>query len=214
METYQHEFIQYIHQRQILRFGDFTLKSGRQSPYFFNIGLFNNGAMLQQLGYYFAKAIQHTKNLQFDMLFGPAYKGIPLVCTTAIALAEHNQKNYPYCFNRKEIKDHGEEGDLIGATLAGRVLLIDDVLTAGTALHSAKKLIESYNAEVAGVIIALDRQEKGSQQRSARNEIEQNWQVPVVSIIQLNDLLAYLQQQDGMNDIFEKIKTYRSIYCE
>lgn len=212
MQSYKYEFIQFAHQQHILRFGDFTLKSGRKSPYFFNTGLFNTGATLQQLGYYYATVIQQAK-LEFDMLFGPAYKGIPLVCATVTALAQHYQRDIPYCFNRKEVKSHGEGGDLIGAPLHNRVLIIDDVISAGTAKQEAKQLIESHGATVAGIVVALDRQERDGGKLSASQQVEQDWQVPVCSIIQLDDLLNYLQPQDNMHDIIEQIKQYRLTYC-
>lgn len=211
METYQHDFIELAHQQDVLRFGEFTLKSGRVSPYFFNTGLFNSGASIRQLGYYYATAIKQA-GVDFDVLFGPAYKGITLVTTTAIALAEHYQQDVPFAYNRKEIKDHGEGGNIIGASLQGKVLLLDDVITAGTAFHQAKTLVESQGGQITAVVIALDRQERGQQQQSTIAEIEQNHQIPVISIIKLDDLLDYLQQQGNMETTIDKIHAYRNQY--
>jgi orotate phosphoribosyltransferase len=209
MQDYQQQFIEFAIAHQVLRFGHFTLKSGRQSPYFFNAGLFNSGKILAQLGRFYAAAIENA-GLPFDMLFGPAYKGIPLVATTAIALADQYQHDFPYCFNRKEAKDHGEGGQIVGATLQGRVLLVDDVISAGTAIREAVTIIQRHDAQLAGVVIALDRQERGAGQMSAIQEVEQI--CPVVSIIQLDDLVNYLAPQASYAEILQAIQAYRAQY--
>lgn len=212
MRDYQQQFIEFAITNQVLRFGNFTLKSGRQSPYFFNAGLFNTGQILAQLGRFYAAAIVDS-GLQFDRLFGPAYKGIPLVTTTAIALADRHQRDVPYCFNRKEIKDHGEGGQIVGANLQGRVLLVDDVISAGTAIREAMTIIQAHGAELAGVVIALDRQERGQGQLSAIQEVAKI--CPVISIIQLNHLISYLTQHVEQIEILQAIQAYREQYgCE
>lgn len=188
------DFLDFTIAHHILRFGDFTLKSGRKSPYFFDAGLFNTGKMLAQLGRYYAATIE-SSGIEFDLLFGPAYKGIPLVTATAIALAEHYQRDIPYSFNRKEIKDHGEGGVIVGAPLAGRVLLIDDVITAGTAIEEAVQIIQAKQAQLVGVVIAFDRQERGQGKSSAIADIAQRYSIPIVSILRLEEVLNYLQQQ-------------------
>lgn len=209
MQDYQQQFIEFAITHNVLRFGDFTLKSGRRSPYFFNAGLFNTGKILAQLGRFYAAAIENS-NLQFDMLFGPAYKGIPLVATTAIALADQYQRDFSYCFNRKEIKDHGEGGQIVGAALQGKVLLVDDVISAGTAIREAMAIIRDQGAHLAGVVIALDRQERGQGQLSAIQEVEQI--CPVISIIQLDNLVNYLAQRADQKDILLAIQDYRIQY--
>ena len=209
MQDYQQQFIEFAIAHQVLRFGTFTLKSGRQSPYFFNAGLFNTGKILAQLGRFYAAAIEHS-TLQFEVLFGPAYKGIPLVAATAIALADQYHHDFPYCFNRKEAKDHGEGGQIVGATLQGRVLLVDDVISAGTAIRESVELIHRHQAQLAGVVIALNRQERGQEQLSAIQEVEQI--CPVVSIIQLDDLIHYLAQQPDQKGMLEAIQQYRDQY--
>src|SRR5262245_18114249 len=176
----------------VLRFGEFKLKSGRTSPYFFNAGLFNSGRALAGLGRFYAAAIQQA-GLAFDVLFGPAYKGIPLVSTTAVALADHHQRNVPWCFNRKEAKDDGEGGNIVGAPLHGRALIIDDVMTAGTAIRESVELIRAAGATPVGVVIALDRQERGQTERSAVQEVEQVLGLPVTSILKLADLISHLE---------------------
>jgi orotate phosphoribosyltransferase len=211
MHEYQRQFIEFVLRHDILRFGEFTLKSGRVSPYFFNAGLFNTGHALSQLGHFYAQTIMHA-GLNFDMLFGPAYKGIPLATAAAIALEQHYQRDVRVCFNRKEVKGHGEGGQLIGAPLSGRVLLIDDVITAGTAFHQTRQLLEHHDAQLAGVIIALDRQERGVDQRSAITMIEQDYQIPVLSIIQLADLVTYLTQLTGFDDVIGQIQHYQQQY--
>ncbi len=211
MQDYQQAFLQFAIQHQVLRFGQFTLKSGRHSPYFFNAGLFNTGLKLAQMGHFYAQAIQ-AANVPFDMLFGPAYKGIPLVSAAAIALSEQHQLDLPYCFNRKEVKDHGEGGQLVGAPLVGKVLLIDDVITAGTAVREALALIRAAGAEPVGVVIALDRQEKGRGDLSAIQELERDEALQVVSIAQLENIITYLSQQPDMQHCLKEIQAYRNLY--
>ncbi|MCW9025269.1 MAG: orotate phosphoribosyltransferase [Gammaproteobacteria bacterium] len=211
MHTYQKEFIEFALSRDVLRFGEFTLKSGRVSPYFFNAGLFNTGAALAKLGRYYAAAIADS-DLDFDILFGPAYKGIPLASVTTVALAEHHQQDVPYCFNRKEAKAHGEGGSIVGAPLHGKVLIIDDVITAGTAIREAMEIIEAANAKPAGVIIALDRQERGQGNLSAIQEVEQQYDIPVLSIIKLEHLISYLEGQPEMQQYLDLVRAYRKQY--
>ena len=211
MHNYQKEFIEFALERNVLRFGEFTLKSGRISPYFFNAGLFNTGTALAKLGRYYAAAIADS-GLEFDILFGPAYKGIPLASITTVALAEHHNKDMPYCFNRKEAKDHGEGGNIVGAPLNGNVLIIDDVITAGTAIREAMQIIDAANAKAAGVIIALDRQEKGQGNLSAIQEVEQQYDIPVLSIIKLENLIDYLQDKPEMEQNLEAVRAYRKQY--
>jgi orotate phosphoribosyltransferase len=211
MKDYQHEFIDFAIGAGVLRFGDFTLKSGRTSPYFFNAGLFNTGKDLARLGRFYAQAIVDS-GIGFDVLFGPAYKGIPLAATAGIALADHHDMNVPWCFNRKEAKDHGEGGNLVGAGLSGRVLVIDDVITAGTAIREAVQIIEAAGAALAGVVIALDRQERGQGERSAIQEVEAAFGIRVISIIRLEHLLEYLLEKPERGDEVAKIQTYREQY--
>jgi len=211
MKDYQHEFIDFAIRAGVLRFGDFTLKSGRTSPYFFNAGLFNTGEHLARLGRCYAQAIIDSR-LDFDVLFGPAYKGIPLATATSIALAEHHQRNVPWCFNRKETKDHGEGGNLVGAGLQGRVLIIDDVITAGTAIRESVEIIKTANAELTGVVIALDRQERGRGRQSAIQEVEASYGIRVTSIVRLEHLLEYLQAETGRQEEMLKIQAYRREY--
>jgi len=211
MQDYKREFIEFAIENQVLRFGQFTLKSGRISPYFFNAGLFNTGEHLTRLSRFYAAAIQDS-GIEFDTLFGPAYKGIPLAATTAVALYEQHQRNIPYCFNRKEAKDHGEGGNIVGAPLAGRILIIDDVITAGTAIGEAMEIIDTAGAKAAGVVIALDRQEKGKGELSAIQEVEQNFGLKVASIITLSDLMDYLKGDAAMAEHLEAIEAYRNQY--
>ncbi|PNB70141.1 orotate phosphoribosyltransferase [Pseudomonas sp. FW305-127] len=191
MQPYQRDFIRFAIDRGVLRFGEFTLKSGRTSPYFFNAGLFNTGSALAQLGRCYAAAIVDSK-IPFDVLFGPAYKGIPLAAATAVALAEQHQLDVPWCFNRKEAKDHGEGGSLVGAPLAGDVLIIDDVITAGTAIREVMQIINAQQAKAAGVLIALNREERGNGALSAIQEVERDFGIPVVSIVSLTQVLEFL----------------------
>jgi orotate phosphoribosyltransferase len=211
MKDYQHDFIDFAIRAGVLRFGDFTLKSGRTSPYFFNAGLFNTGEQLARLGRCYAQAITDS-GLDFDVLFGPAYKGIPLATATSIALADHHQRNVPWCFNRKESKDHGEGGNLVGAGLQGRILIIDDVITAGTAIRESVEIIQAAGAELTGVVIALDRQERGRGRQSAIQEVEESYGIRVTSIVRLEHLLEYLQGQAGRAAEVEKIQAYRREY--
>jgi orotate phosphoribosyltransferase len=192
MQAYQTEFIDLARAHNVLKFGEFTLKSGRISPYFFNAGAFASGAALATLGRCYAQRIVDS-GLQFDVLLGPAYKGIPLAAATAVALAEHHGRDVPYVYNRKEAKDHGEGGTLVGATLTGSVLVIDDVITAGTAVREVIGLIEQHGATLAGVAIGLDRQERGAGELSAIQEIERTYAVPVLSIIQMGHIIDYLE---------------------
>lgn len=194
----------------VLRFGEFKLKSGRTSPYFFNAGLFKSGRALAELGRHYAQAIQ-TANLGYDMLFGPAYKGIPLVATTAIALADQHGRDAPWAFNRKEAKDHGEGGTIVGTPLAGRVLIVDDVITAGTAVRESVNIIRSAGATPIGVLIALDRQERGQGERSAVQEVEQDLALPVTSIIRLQDLIVHVETQGEMAQL-KALRRYRAQY--
>ncbi|PVZ68310.1 orotate phosphoribosyltransferase [Pelagibaculum spongiae] len=211
LQQYQREFIEFAISQGVLKFGEFTLKSGRVSPYFFNAGLFQSGSALAHLGRCYAKAIEAT-SIDYDLLFGPAYKGIPLVSTTAIAMADHHNKDLPWCFNRKEKKQHGEGGQLVGAPLKGKVLLIDDVITAGTAIRESMELISAAGAELAGVVIALDRQEKGQGELSAVQEVARDFGAPVISVVSLSQLAEYLQEQSTQADILSSIDAYRERY--
>ena len=211
MQAYKREFIELALELGVLRFGEFTLKSGRVSPYFFNAGLFNTGYAAARLGRYYAAAIADS-GVEFDMLFGPAYKGIPLAALTAAALAEHQGVDAPWSFNRKEAKDHGEGGNIVGAPLGGRILIVDDVITAGTAVREAYRLISSAGADVAGLVISLDRQERGQGSMSAVQELQQTLGIPVVSIIQLNDLIDTLEDSSEYADFLEPVLDYRRQY--
>ena len=213
MEKYQLEFIQFAIQKDVLRFGEFTLKSGRISPYFFNSGLFNDGASLAALGRYYAAAIIQS-GIDFDMIYGPAYKGIPLAAATSIAMADHHDRNVPYAFNRKEAKDHGEGGIVVGAPLQGRVLIIDDVVSAGTSVRESIAVIKSQAASPVGVSIALNRQEVGTGKLSAIQEIEQDLQLAVSSIVNLDNLVEFLRQDSSMSEYEAAINTYRQQYGE
>lgn len=208
MQPYQEEFIRYAIHCGVLRFGDFTLKSGRRSPYFFNTGLFDTGARLGRLGEFYAEAMLHS-NLRADVLYGPAYKGIPLVSATAIALARKTGEEVPFAFNRKEAKDHGEGGSLVGAPLRGSVLILDDVITAGTSVRESVDVIRGAGASPSGVLIALDRQEKGQGETSAVREVEARFRMPVHSIIALNDILEYLETA-GRPEELAAIRQYRA----
>jgi len=211
MKDYQHDFIDFAIQAGVLRFGEFTLKSGRVSPYFFNAGLFNTGEHLARLGRCYAQAIVDS-GIEFDVLFGPAYKGIPLAAAASIALADQHGRNVPWCFNRKETKGHGEGGMLVGAALSGRVLVIDDVITAGTAIRASVDIIRAAGATLAGVVIALDRQERGRDARSAIQEIEDALGVPVACIVRLEHLLEYLAARSDSGGDVARIEAYRSQY--
>lgn len=211
MKAYQREFIEFALERNVLRFGEFTLKSGRTSPYFFNAGLFNTGRDLARLGRFYAAALVDS-GIEFDLLFGPAYKGIPIATTTAVALCDHHDIDMPYCFNRKEKKDHGEGGSLVGSDLTGRVMLVDDVITAGTAIRESMEIIEAHKALLAGVLIALDRQEKGKGELSAIQEVERDFGCDIVSIIKLEDLINYLSEKPGMEAQLASVSAYRDQY--
>jgi orotate phosphoribosyltransferase len=209
MQKYQSRFLDYCLQRGVLRFGEFTLKSGRISPYFFNAGDFNTGADLAALGGFYAEAIQHSK-VDFDLLFGPAYKGIPLAAITASALYQHHQRDIPYAFDRKETKDHGEGGITVGAPVEGRVMIIDDVITAGTAIRHSIQLIESLGARVSAVTVALDRQEKGQGEHSAIQDLEALG-LRVIPIIRLADILQYLEKNNQLQHL-QAVRNYRELY--
>lgn len=211
MQEYQKQFIKFALDTGVLRFGEFTLKSGRLSPYFFNSGLFNTGGSLAKLGRFYASALMDS-NIEFDMLFGPAYKGIPLASTCSIALADHHHRDLPYSFNRKEAKDHGEGGTIVGSSLKDRVMIIDDVISAGTSVRESLALINEANATAAGVVIALDRQELGKGDISAITEIEKNYNLPVASIIKLEHLIAYLQSDQEFAEYYGKVLAYREKY--
>ena len=209
MQAYQRDFIRFAIDRGVLRFGEFTLKSGRTSPYFFNAGLFNSGSALAQLGRFYAAAIVES-GISFDVLFGPAYKGIPLAAATAVALAEHHGRDLPWCFNRKEAKAHGEGGSLVGAPLTGKVLIIDDVITAGTAIREVMQIIASQEgAKAAGVLIALNRQERGNGELSAIQEVERDFGIPVVSIVSLNQVLQFLEDDPQLKQHLPAVRAYR-----
>ena len=210
MRAHQKKFIELVLERQVLRFGQFTLKSGRVSPYFFNAGLINDGGALGAVGDCYAQSIVDS-GLSFDMLFGPAYKGIPLATAAAIALASRHDRNVPVAFNRKEAKQHGEGGSLIGARLAGRVLIIDDVITAGTAIRESIDLIRAAGATPAGVVLALDRQERGQGALSAVQEIQTAFSIPIVKIITLGDIIEHLETAGRPEDL-AGLRKYRSSY--
>jgi orotate phosphoribosyltransferase len=211
MKDYQKEFIEFALEKEVLKFGEFTLKSGRISPYFFNAGLFNTGRDLARLGRFYAAALVDS-GIDYDLLFGPAYKGIPIATTTAVALADSYGLDLPYCFNRKEAKDHGEGGSLVGSTLQGKVMLVDDVITAGTAIRESMDIIQAHNAALAGVLIALDRQEKGKAELSAIQEVERDYNAKVISIVQLSDLVTYLEGKPEMKTHLESVTAYREQY--
>jgi orotate phosphoribosyltransferase len=211
MHHYQREFLDFAIASGVLRFGEFTLKSGRVSPYFFNAGLFNHGAALARLGGFYADAILES-GVHFDVLFGPAYKGIPLVAAVAIALAERHGRDLPWCFNRKEAKDHGEGGSIVGAPLAGRVLIVDDVITAGTAIRESVSLITAQGAKPAGVAIALDREERGTGALSAVQEVEQSLGLAVIRIAGLTALLEYLGGRPELAGHRAAVERYRAEY--
>ena len=210
MSNFRQDFIRFAIQQNVLCFGEFQTKAGRLSPYFFNAGLFNDGAALRSLSQFYAQAILASE-VHFDILFGPAYKGIPLVAGTAIALAEQGN-NVPYCYNRKEAKDHGEGGATVGAKLQGRVLIIDDVISAGTSVRESIELIRSAGAQPCGVVIALDRLERGQGKLSAAQEVQRNFDIPVISIATLDDLLGYLRADSGMVQNLAAVQSYRDHY--
>ncbi len=211
MKQYQREFIEFALNKQVLKFGEFTLKSGRISPYFFNAGLFNTGRDLALLGRFYAAALVDS-GIDFDLVFGPAYKGIPIATTTVVALAEHFERDVPYCFNRKEAKNHGEGGNLVGSPLQGKIMLVDDVITAGTAIRESMAIIEAHNAQLAGVLISLDRQEKGRAEISAIQEVERDYRCRVIAIVTLRDLIDYLEEKSEMADHLAAVRAYQRQY--
>lgn len=211
MEAYKQQFIEFALARQVLKFGEFTLKSGRVSPYFFNAGLFNQGADLARLGEFYAAALQDA-GLQYDMIFGPAYKGIPIATAVSIALFNRFDINKPVCFNRKETKDHGEGGNLIGSPLRDKVLLVDDVITAGTAIRESMQIIQANEAQLSAVLIALNRQERGNGELSAIQEVERDYQCDVLSIIDFADLMAFIETQPEYQQYLPAMRAYREQY--
>ena len=211
MENYKQQFIEFALARQVLKFGEFTLKSGRVSPYFFNAGLFNQGADLARLGEFYAAALQDA-GLQYDMIFGPAYKGIPIATAVSIALFNRFDINKPVCFNRKETKDHGEGGNLVGSPLRGKVLLVDDVITAGTAIRESMQIIQANEAQLSAVLIALNRQERGNGKLSAIQEVERDYQCDVLSIIDFADLMAFIETQPEYQQYLPAMRAYREQY--
>lgn len=216
MLPYQEQFIEFALRTGVLKFGEFTLKSGRTSPYFFNTGLFNSGATMLQFSRFFATSIEHS-DIEFDVLFGPAYKGITLCCATAMALSENTGKEVPFAFNRKEIKDHGEGGNMVGAELQGDIAIIDDVITAGTAVRESFEMIRAAGANPSAVFLALDRQEKGQKdgeptETSAIQQVEQEFGVPVVAIATLGDLIDFLKQQPDQEQNLDRMRAYRETY--
>lgn len=213
MQEFQTRFLEFVIENEILRFGDFTLKSGRTSPYFFNAGLFDTGEKLAFLAKCYADAVA-TSEVDFDVLFGPAYKGIPLATATAMALANKHGINKPYCFNRKEAKSHGEGGSIVGAELTGNVLIVDDVITAGTAIREAAEIIENSGARLSGIVVAMDRQEKGKGELSAIQEIEKSYQIRVVSIISLQNIIDYLTESgnEKLQPYLDAVVSYRENY--
>lgn len=211
MDTYKTEFIELALRVGALRFGSFTLKSGRESPYFFNSGLFNSGSSAAALGRYYAAAVIDS-GVEFDCLFGPAYKGIPLVALTAAALAEHHDRDCPWSFNRKEAKDHGEGGQIVGAPLAGRALIVDDVITAGTAIRESVAVLQQADTSLAGVVIALDRQERGTGARSAVQEVRDSLGAPVHSIVGMSDLIEHVREHSALSQYLPEMEAYRAEY--
>ncbi len=211
MQAYQKEFIDLALELDVLKFGEFKLKSGRTSPYFFNAGALNTGYAAAKLGRYYATAIAES-GIEFDMLFGPAYKGIPLAALAASALAEHHDIDVPYCFNRKESKDHGEGGNIVGGPLEGRIMIIDDVITAGTAVREAYQVIAKTGAEIAGLVISLDREERGQGNMSAVQELKASLGIPVISIISINELIETLEETPEFERWLEPVVNYRRQY--
>lgn len=209
MEQYKRDFIEFALSRNVLKFGEFTLKSGRKSPYFFNAGLFNSGADLARLGEFYAAAIQASA-VDFDVVFGPAYKGIPIGTSVSVALFNRYDIDKPVCFNRKEVKDHGEGGNLIGSPLQGKILLVDDVITAGTAIRESMELISANQAELAAVLIALNRKERGKGELSAIQEVERDYQCQVLSIIDLDDLMQFIEQDPRYSSHLPEMRAYRA----
>lgn len=211
VEAYKKEFIEFAIRCDVLRFGEFVLKSGRKSPYFFNSGLFNTGSKLARLARFYARALE-ASGLEYDMLYGPAYKGIPLVAAVSMSLSEDHGRDLPYCFNRKEAKDHGEGGSVIGAKLEGRVLIVDDVISAGTSVGESLRVISAAGARAVGVAVSVDRQERGPDHRSAIQAIEQDLGLTVISIVSLDDLVAYLENEPARAGDLERLRDYRATY--
>ncbi|KAJ1654392.1 hypothetical protein IWQ61_005677 [Dispira simplex] len=209
---YQTEFIEFALKNNVLKFGKFTLKSGRQSPYFFNAGEFNTGATLAQLGRFYSTALAES-GLEPDVLFGPAYKGIPLVTSTAVQLYREYDRDIPYAFNRKEAKNHGEGGSMVGAPLLGKVVIVDDVITAGTAIRESIALIRAQGAEPIGVIVAIDRQERGTSQKSSIQEFVQEYGIPVKAVITLDKIMEYLRRDPKYTDVLADMENYRAQYA-
>jgi orotate phosphoribosyltransferase len=213
IKDYQREFIEFAILNNVLKFGEFTLKSGRVSPYFLNAGLFNTGASLSKIGKFYAAAVNDS-GIEHDVIFGPAYKGIPLACTTTIALADAPyNKDTPYCFNRKEKKDHGEGGSIVGSALKGKILVVDDVITAGTAIRESVQIIQECNAELAGAIVAVDRQEKAKDsERSAIQEVERDFGVKVKAIVTMSDIMEYMEETNKYQNELIKMREYRQTF--
>jgi orotate phosphoribosyltransferase len=211
MQPYQEEFIRFAIDQGVLEFGQFELKSGRISPYFFNAGKFNSGAALRKLGVFYANALVNS-GINFDMLFGPAYKGIPLVAAAASAMDAEYQRDLPYAFNRKEVKDHGEGGELVGAELAGNVIIVDDVITAGTAIREVMELMARTPAKPVGVVVAIDREEKGAGEYSAIQEVSAEFSIQVVSVVKLSHIVSYLEASGGENETLDQMKRYQETY--
>ncbi|CAM3772571.1 orotate phosphoribosyltransferase [Parendozoicomonas haliclonae] len=211
MKDYQRDFIRFAIEHQVLKFGEFTLKSGRVSPYFFNAGLFNSGKALAALGRFYAQALTDA-GVEYDVVFGPAYKGIPLASAATIALADQHNLDKPWCFNRKEAKDHGEGGTLVGAPLQGRIAIVDDVMTAGTAIRESMELISANGADPACVVICIDRQEKGLGELSAAQEVERDYKIPVISIVSLTQIMEFIAEDDSLKQYAQAIQDYRNRY--
>lgn len=211
MEQYQKEFIEFAIENQVLCFGEFTLKSGRVSPYFFNSGLFNDGKSLSELGKYYAAAVNHA-GVEFDMIYGPAYKGIPLASTMAIAFQQQHKKSYPFCFNRKEVKDHGEGGITFGADIDGRVLIIDDVISAGTSIRESIDIINAKGGSTVAAVVAVDRQERGEGTHSAIQEVEQQHNIKVINIVSLDNIITYLTNHGETPEHLAAMKAYKQQY--
>jgi orotate phosphoribosyltransferase len=209
MQPYQREFLAFAIRIGALRFGDFTLKSGRRSPYFFNTGLFDTGERLRGLALAYGASIEYS-GLQFDLIYGPAYKGIPLAVATSMALATEFSRDLPYAFNRKEAKNHGEGGMIVGRPLTGKVLIVDDVITAGTSVRDSVEIIREHGAEPAGVVIALDRQERGQDGRSAVAEVQERYGIPVLSVVTFDQLIAYMQVEAEGGEWLERLRSYRA----
>jgi orotate phosphoribosyltransferase len=211
MHQYQRQFIELALDHEVLRFGEFTLKSGRTSPYFFNAGLFNTGGRLAGLGRYYADAIV-ASGVDFDVLLGPAYKGIPIASATAVQLAALHDRDVPWCFNRKEAKDHGEGGLIVGSPLEGRVLVVDDVITAGTAIREVMEILDASGATCAGIVVAVDRQERGRGELSAIQEVERDFGVPVISIISFDQIIEYVEETGRHAEHLDAVRGYREEY--